>query len=116
MKFDESTHIETRNFARNEELNMAGDSVLSDTRLEPRLSEFVAGNIDRHPGLKVVHTTQNQVDSASRFSSCSEGIYASLNHTDCTAVLPRRAPSAQFLVSEWNEDTKDPRGFKLIQK
>lgn len=54
-------HRETRRLAGNYELNMAGYSVLRDPRLKPRLPQLVAGRVDRHAGLKVVHAAEHQV-------------------------------------------------------
>ena len=40
---------------------MAGDGVLTDTTLQPGLAQLVAGLVDGHPSLKVVHTAEHQV-------------------------------------------------------
>jgi hypothetical protein len=56
--------LEARELARDEQLDVAGDGVLGDARLEPRLPELVARLVDAHARLEVVHAAQHEVDAA----------------------------------------------------
>lgn len=56
-----NTYIKAGNLAWNQELNMTRDCIFCNTRLKPRLAQFIASSVNSHSSLIVVYTAQYNV-------------------------------------------------------